>query len=140
MSNNFTQLNSCALLEGCKISTGFSSTSRQSKVDRLLRRRWQTNRRGRKYLAAKPHCQRVEDNAFHRPRIRAGWRNDLAAEVVRFLICWMHAEKLLQKPTPNAFASKQRKQRFDFAPQKPALRYLRFLLLILFSHRSLGVA
>jgi hypothetical protein len=84
-------------------------------------------------------------NRFDQPRslVRVDFdrrSDDLVAEVVRFLICWMREEKLLQKATPNAFASKRRKQRFDFAPQKPALRYLRFLLLILFSHRSLGVA
>ena len=50
--------------------------------------------------------------------------NDLAAEVVRFLICWMDEENLLQKAT--------KKTKVRFAPQKPALRYLRFLLLILF--------
>jgi hypothetical protein len=39
--------------------------------------------------------------------------NNLAAEVVHFPICWMHEEKPLQKTTPNAFASKLRKERFD---------------------------
>lgn len=48
--------------------------------------------------------------------------NDLTAEVVRFLIRWMHGERFLQKAT--------KKTKIQFGFLKKNLRYLRLLLLI----------
>ena len=46
-----------------------------------------------------------------------------------FSVARMHEEKLLQKATPNAFASKQRKQRFDLRlKNQPFVTFVSFCL------------
>jgi hypothetical protein len=67
-------------------------------------------RGGHKFLTEGNEENKASEVAMLQP---SGCSNDLAAEVVRFLVCWMHEEEFLQKATPNAFASKLRKQRFD---------------------------
>jgi hypothetical protein len=136
--------------------------SEKSKVDRLLRRRCQPSRPGRKYQAAKPHA-----NALSRLRIptaRQGttrstpqnWQSNFLQKATKETKAVVDSKEPSLPSLPfvdflsggwrrrashkDFYRRQRRKRRSNLGPQHKTLRYLRFLLLILLSRRSLANA